>query len=198
MTILHGDNRIYNNIFVQKWPSAEQLVKSDMKEDVTFSDNREVGTAVMDIYPLYEEWIQRFDMESETPDMGKLDRHHHEGLPVWIDGNVYLKGAKAYKNEVHKLIDASDDVYVDVAIKDGKPVLKTNIYQYIKDFNVQMISTGTLGEAFEPEQPFENPDGTPITFDLDYRGDRRSVNILPGPFVNEGTCFDKLFRDLDV
>ena len=193
MTILHGDNRIYNNIFIQKWPADAFSVKSDSKEDVVFSDNREVGTAVMDIYPLYEDWISRFDMDSETPDMGKLDPHHHEGLPVWIEGNVYLKGAKAYKNEQHKLIDEAKEAFIEVEIQNGKPVLKTNIYNYIKDFFVEMIDTDKLGVAFEPEQPFENPDGTPITFNVDYRGDQRGINILPGPFVKADTSFDNLF-----
>ena len=36
--------------------------------------------------------------------------------------------------------------------------------------------------AFEPEQPFENPDGTPIVFDTDYFGYRRGSSPVPGPF----------------
>ena len=56
-----------------------------------------------------------------------------------------------------------------------------------------MIDTAKLGVAFEPEQPFENPDGTPITFNVDYRGDQRGINILPGPFAEAGTCFEDLF-----
>ena len=29
----------------------------------------------------------------------------------------------------------------------------------MKEFEVSMICTETLGKAFEPEEPFENPDG---------------------------------------
>ena len=48
MTILHGDDRFYNNIFVQKWPSESKGV----------DDDREVGTHPFDDgYPTYEEWI---------------------------------------------------------------------------------------------------------------------------------------------
>ncbi len=61
-----------------------------------------------------------------------------------------------------------------------------------KDFEVGMISTDTLGEAFEPSQKFENPDGTPITFDRDYFGNRRGLNILPGPFVSEDAAREPL------
>ena len=47
-----------------------------------------------------------------------------------------------------------------------------------------MIHTSTLGKAFEPEQQYENPDGTPITFDDDYLGNKRGINIIPGPFAS--------------
>ena len=33
---------------------------------------------------------------------------------------------------------------------------------YLKGFTGRMINTEVLGNAFEPEQPFENADGTPI------------------------------------
>ena len=36
--------------------------------------------------------------------------------------------------------------------------------------------------AFEPEQLFENPDGSPIVFDEDFFGAHRSVNPQVGPF----------------
>ena len=48
-----------------------------------------------------------------------------------------------------------------------------------------MVYTGTLGKAFEPEEPFENPDGTPITFDRDYFGEHRGTDVLPGPFATK-------------
>lgn len=47
-----------------------------------------------------------------------------------------------------------------------------------------MINTDVLGKAFEPEQKFENPDGTPIRFDADYFGKQRGINVIPGPFAN--------------
>ena len=47
----------------------------------------------------------------------------------------------------------------------------------------KLISTETLGMAFEPEQKFENPDGSEITFDIDINGNVRSCNIVPGPWA---------------
>ena len=67
--------------------------------------------------------------------------------------------------------------------KDGKPVLESNIYALLKDFRAGIITTETLGRAFEPEECFENTDGTPITFDTDFFGDHRGLSALPGPFA---------------
>lgn len=56
-----------------------------------------------------------------------------------------------------------------------------------------MIQTETLGEAFEPEQRFENPDGTDIIFDADYYGNHRGPAVLPGPFAEASESFIKLW-----
>ena len=63
-----------------------------------------------------------------------------------------------------------------------EPDFKTNVYEYLKNFKVSTISTKVLGMAFEPEQYYENPDGTPITFDSDYFGNHRKSNPMVGPF----------------
>ncbi len=193
MTILHGDDRFYNNIFVQKWPDDDFTVMSDSREGMQFAENRQVGTHVMDEYPTYDEWISHFDMDSETPDMGKLEQYHFSPLPVWSEGNVYFNGARAYKNEKNSLIDDKDRVEVDIEVKDGKPVLKTNLYDFIKDFEVPMVNSDVLGEAFEPEQRYENPDGSDIIFDRDYMGEKRGTAVIPGPFAKAGSEFDSLW-----
>ena len=193
MTILHGDDRFYNNIFVQKWPQVPVSELSDSESDKSFRENREVGTHVMDDYPTYEEWISHFDMDSETPDMKKLEKWHFSPLPVWSEGNVYLNGAKACKNEKNGLTDDQTPVFVELDENGGDPVLRTNIYAMIKGFKTGMIGTDTLGEAFEPQQRFENPDGTDIMFDTDYLGDHRGLDVLPGPFAEGSETYTGLW-----
>ena len=73
---------------------------------------------------------------------------------------------------------------VTLVEKDGNYFLKTKLFELLKDFRVHMIHTSTLGKAFEPEQQYENPDGTPITFDEDYFGNKRGINVIPGPFAD--------------
>ena len=183
MTILHGDDRFYNNIFVQKWPSAEQSVLSDSEKDKVYTENRLVGTHALNDYPTYDEWIAKFDMDNETPNMKQLEPAHFSALPVYIDGNAYLAGAQPYKKEQNLFVNADAPVTVELDEADGHPVLRTNIYDVLGDFAASMISTETLGCAFEPEEPYENPDGTPITFDTDYLGNHRGVSVSPGPFA---------------
>ena len=184
MTILHGDDRFYNNIFVQKWPSEPLAIRHDSDDGID-EENREVGTHVMDEYPTYDTWIQKFDMETETPNMRKLEPAHFQHLPVWVKGNAYFNGAKAYRHETGNLIDMRHDIKVDVTVQDGKPVLATNLYEFLDGFAVDMVNSDVLGKAFEPEARFENPDGTPILFDRDYFGEHRGVGVLPGPFAEK-------------
>lgn len=58
MTILHGDDRFYNNIFVQNWPvekpGEETLVDREAE------DTEQVGTNGFDDYPTYDEWYSQF------------------------------------------------------------------------------------------------------------------------------------------
>lgn len=189
-TILHGDNRFYNNIFVQKWPSDDYTVFGD-QDSKAEPENRQVGTHVFDEYPTYDEWIAQFDF-TNRPNMGALESVHFSHLPVWCEGNVYLNGAKANKNEVNALqIDGGDqEIKVELKEQDGRYLLETNLYEQIKDFSDRMIHTELLGKAFEPEASFENPDGTPIRFDKDFFGNHRGVDVIPGPFASAGSTID--------
>jgi len=180
MTFLHGDDRFYNNIFVQKWPVPQP--GEDIDSD---GENRMVGTWTFDEYPNYDEWIAQFDF-TKPADMNKLEPAHFGHLPVWSEGNVYLGGAKAWKKEVNALTveNSPCDVKVELVERDGKIYLDTNVYEFIDGFTGRMINTEVLGQAFEPEQYFENPDGTSIQFDSDYFGEHRGSNVIPGPFAN--------------
>ena len=181
MTILHGDNRFYNNIFIQNWP----VEKAEEKEDMGFkmADNQVVGTEVFDEYPTYEEWIANFDMDQQA-NMMRLASYHFSHLPVWANGNAYFNGAKAWKKEQSNLIDTENHVKVELVEEDNKLFLKTNVYELLGDFRDGIINSDILGYAFEPEQRFENPDGTAILFNEDYLGSHRGAATIPGPFAS--------------
>ena len=106
----------------------------------------------MDEYPTYDEWIARFDMDVEKPDMDKLAVPHFDHLPIWANGNAYLMGAKAWKKETDKFVDADTEVTVELVEKDGFYELETNIYEILGDYSNGIITSDILGKAFEPEQ----------------------------------------------
>lgn len=187
MTFLHGDMRFYNNIFVQQ-PMRASLKKimDDIRRDGPngWDDGNLIAGTWMydDGYQLYEEWIKEFDgycgMGSEPSD------RYYIHLPVWSSGNIYLNGAKAWKKETHCVADAEHTVSLALEEKDGAWTLQTNLYDILPELTVGTVSTQTLGMAFEPEQRFENPDGTPIVFDTDYFGNHRGAMPLAGPFAS--------------
>ena len=175
MTILHGDDRVYNNIFVQHYPVT------DPQKTAQNFDYEVVGTKQFDIFPSYDEWYANF-MPGREPDMGALAQYHFGHLPVWIGGNAYLGGAVAGKHE--KTGFTSDaEIKIELTEDGDRVVLKTNIYDILKDFTTGIITSDTLGEAFEPEERFEEPDGKDIVFDKDYFGDHRGIAAMPGPFA---------------
>ncbi|MBQ8548977.1 MAG: hypothetical protein IJ427_10825, partial [Lachnospiraceae bacterium] len=84
--------------------------------------------------------------------------------------------------EKDAFVDKDHEVTVELVEKDGEYTFKTNVYDFLPKTGAQMISTEVLGMAFEPEQLFENPDGSPIVFNEDFFGEHRAVNPQVGPF----------------
>ena len=101
-----------------------------------------------------------------------------------MDGNAYFNGATVYAKEKHFLKDEKAKVKVELVEKGGKNSLKTNLYSHLKKFADGIITTEILGKAFEPEEYFENTDGTPIIFNRDYFGGERGLDTIPGPFAS--------------
>ena len=179
MTILHGDDRVYNNVFIQNWPVKDAEVKEDM--GFMTVDNQVVGTDVFNEFPDYDEWVKPFDLDGE-PNMFTMQDYHYKKLPVWIDGNAYFNGAKPWNREANYYENTEDTVFVNLEEKNGHYRIHTNLYEFLDNFKAGTISTKILGKAFEPEEYFENPDGTPIVFNKDYFGNHRTPFVVPGPF----------------
>ena len=180
MHFLHGDDRFYNNIFVQGFDPAAPIRRGEPNER-----ERVCGTWQFDEYPTYDEWISWFDLDVARPDMGKLEKYHESHLPVWAEGNVYLKGARPWKHEQHNLVADAEGLILELEERDGHPVLRTNLFDHLGELRCGLITSDVLGNAFEPDQRFENPDGSAITFDRDYSGSHRGLSILPGPFATK-------------
>lgn len=183
MTILHGDARYYNNIFVQ------QEIRQDL---IDFAESEGVhavsqyqfvcGTKPYDGYPSAETYFAKFKRENTVCNANRDVYYDH--LPVYTGGNVFFNGAKPYDGEENYKVDTANKVELSIKEEDGKYRLVTNLYQFVPKFETPFISTEMMGEAFEPEQRFENPDGSSIIFNRDYFGKERDMMPLSGPFAN--------------
>lgn len=185
MTFQHGDDKFYNNIFVQQSLRPElQKINEDIggKPDEWDNCNFAVGTEPFAEYPSFEEWKKQFDgyCGIYSPNSDRYYNH----LPVWSDGNVYFNGAKPYDNEEGAVI-SDKPVQLELVTKDGQIYLNTNLEDVVPQKTANMISTSTIMMAFEPEEKYENPDGSPITFDTDFFGNHRDGGkVTPGPFID--------------
>ena len=181
MTILHGDARFYNNIFVQM-PVRSIYTEYAKKMNLEGPGwlNEICGTKPYDGYPKEEEYLARFTAENYN--IREERDKYYDHLPVYSGGNVYFNGAQPYDGEEDFVLDTEHKVELKLVCGDDGCRLVTDLYEYLPQKTWQTISTQTLGMAFEPEERFENPDGTEIIFDTDYFGQHRGIHPVCGPF----------------
>lgn len=182
MTILHGDDRFYNNIFVQQYvnPVLIESEKETIESGNEWDDGRtKVGLGCFMGYQTYEEWEKMFDGYCNIGSIQGDKYYTH--LPIWAEGNCYFNGAEAWEKEKDSVLDCKNKIDIKLTKDGDKYTLSTNVYDFIPDKKWEVITTDTLGMAFEAEEKYENPDATPITFNIDYYGNSRS-KIIPGPF----------------
>lgn len=201
MTILHGDDRFYNNIFIQqpvRTGMQENMDKYKTEPNPWDDGNVLAGTWPFSNYPTSEEWEREFEgycgMGSAPSD------RYYMHLPVWTGGNVFFNGAKPSAKEQNGFEDHTHTVKIGVEEREDGWYLKTDLYEALTADMAQeqalpkegIISTETLGMAFEPEEKYENPDGTPIVFSTDYFGTPRGVRTLAGPFASAENAAKRL------
>ena len=181
MTILHGDMRFVNNIFLQQEvPPFLVSAMEKLKDDPWDEGNVVNGLHVFDFCPTQEEWLREFEGYCGMGSPPK-DRYYIP-LPLWTEGNVYLNGARPWGKEAASACPAGRFGF-RLTERDGKLLLESDLGKALAGIAAKPVCTASLEPAFEPEQPFEAPDGSPIAFDRDYLGALRSSAPLPGPFA---------------
>ncbi len=116
-----------------------------------------------------------------------LSEYNAAAYPMFVSGNVYYKYNKPYDKEENNRV--LPDFDPDAVIEDeGEHVYLSFSVEGLDDFQIQLITTELLGKAKLSKQAYEQPDGTPIVFDSDYFGNKRTDNPAPGPFseIREG------------
>jgi len=109
-------------------------------------------------------------------------------LPVHMDGNVFIKGAKPCKYEKKPLVLPKFDPCVQLIEKGGEVFLKINLDpSWRVKVRRPVITTDLLGKAKIPNMRYEKPDGSPYEIDTDYfKNRRKEKNPYPGPFKPQG------------
>lgn len=117
---------------------------------------------------------------------GDLSQYDTARLPMWMNGNVFLKGAKPAKHETEpllkpefdpklNLVEKADGFYLELILDKVWSVERTR----------KLVTTDMLGKAVIPNLPYEKPDGSPLRVDTDYFGKKRNEkNPSAGPFEN--------------
>ena len=140
---LGGDNRFYNNIFMNGYHEPEFKVTG-------------------------------------------LQVYNNAELPVFADGNIYCNGVEVFENDKNFLV-ISTSVKSEVPDDKSGYFIDFNFEESIKKIKTKSVTTELLGKAIIPDQGFENPDGTSLSVDYDFFGNKRNrKNPTAGPFENPG------------
>lgn len=166
MTIPGGDDRFFNNIFIGNGSAGVAPKLADA--GVSY------GLEVYDDYPV----------ESDNWLTGRtVDDYAKIKMPVFIGSNLYLNGAKPFIKEKDSKVNSSMNPEIRLEEKENEVILHFRADDTFSEVKCKMVTTQFLGFAFQPEVPFENPDGTAIKFDYDYSGMKRDlINPRVGPF----------------
>lgn len=180
MSILHGDVRFYNNVFIQPKVRKPLLEFEELYKNNEWDDcNMTAGTVPFNGYMTEKCWLKEFEGYCGEGSSGTRDKYYMP-LPVYTGGNVFFNGAKPCDIEENYTVDTTHEVTVALIQSNGEYSVKTDYSCYLPE--AELITSDTLGMAFEPEQRFETPEGEDIVFDTDFYGNKRSAKIIAGPF----------------
>lgn len=118
---------------------------------------------------------------------GDLSVYDAAPMPVQMEGNVFLKGAKPSKHEREPAVRADLDPALKLVEKPGGFYLELALDRAFGDRPRRLVTTDLLGKAAIADLPYEQADGSPLHIDVDYFGKKRDLsNPTPGPFEAPG------------
>ncbi|TWU31315.1 carbohydrate-binding protein [Novipirellula artificiosorum] len=114
---------------------------------------------------------------------GGLAEYDSAVLPVYMAGNVFLKGAKPSRHERDPVVLSDIDPSFQVVEKGDSVYLRATLDPIIENTQSALVTTERLGKAKTPDLPYEQPNGKPYRLDLDYLEKPRNVtDPSVGPF----------------
>jgi hypothetical protein len=158
-----GDDRFLNNLFLgNAEPSSE-------KHSLFLAGYDRNNTA---------EEYKRI-MQEKGHRVG-INKYFDVGQPFWAEGNAYAGSAKPW----HAENDATVVDFMGAELRqEGKEwILTLDLPEAAVNKTVAPVTTNRLGEPRIVEERYENPDGSPIDFAIDFFGNKRE-DIHIGPFA---------------
>ena len=155
-----SDDRYYRNIFV-----------GGTEEGKNYGTAEYDGAAVS-----MDEYIERFLALGK----GDVEQYMQVRQPAYIDGNVYLKGAKHFEREEHFRQDSADPE-MKLVTEGGKVYLEITLPEGMFTLTGEVVNSDQLGMTRISEARFENPDGSDLILDRDLTGKKRGENSCAGP-----------------
>ena len=109
-------------------------------------------------------------------------------LEMFMEGNVYLNGAKPSKFESEPLNQPNFDPGIKLVEKPDGFYFHINCDQAWRLSQRRIVTGELLGKAKTPNLPYMNYDGSALKIDTDYFGNKRNTdNPYPGPFTDKNT-----------
>ena len=123
-----------------------------------------------------------------------LAQYDSVGMPMYLGGNVFMADAKPCMKEQNPIVDPAFNTGIRLQEKSDGWWLEMIIDStWDSKQNRFFVTTGLLGKAKIPDQPFDMTDVSSITIDKDFfNGKRSKENPMAGPFKNLKTGINKL------
>ena len=187
MTILGGDDRYYNNIFTGTLPDnlpKEKYIDTGVWThiDVKYAGDGSIPQGLS----VYDECPAAGDRWQEG--LVSVDQFADVRLPMACGSNLYFHDARPFRKESDSLTLPDQKARVELVEENGAIHLVCDFGGKTSDVNTVVVTTDILGIAFEPELPYENPDGTPLCIERDFFGNPRPAGCMTvGPLQGVGS-----------
>lgn len=183
MTILGGDNRYHNNLFIPPVDGAGGEAGRETVADENAhlvpagergaNEDDPFGLCVYDESPVFEDdWCTG----------GNVNAYARMKLPVMITGNAYYNEARPYARETAPFAPGGGRARVELVQDGGRLALVVDLEEGGTPARGALVTTETLGACFQVEAPYEDADGSPLCLNRDYLGQPRAAAPIPGPF----------------
>ena len=158
-----GDDRFLNNLFLgNAEPSSEK--HSRFLEGYDRNNTAEEYRAMM----------------QEKGHRVGINKYFDVGQPLWAEGNAYAGSAKPWHAETDATV--VDSMSAELRQEGKEWILSLNLPETVVNKAVAPVTTNRLGEPRIVEERYENPDGSPIDFTVDFFGNTRKEPYA-GPFA---------------